>query len=151
MTRNLNFQNPTPRLPNPESIELTPNSHLPWNFGVGAAPYLVVAELGVVELDSYFFSSSTTSASITSPLDAARRAGSLRLAAGRRTPPPGAPAPAALAFLYIASAAVCCAVLSASIVRFISATSFFSIAFFSSSIADSIGAGRPASACRRRP
>src|SRR5688500_6056826 len=103
----------------------TTNPHLPapnsqrdhlgsWNLGVG-------------EL-TYFFSSSTTSASITSPPDAC----SVEVAC---PPPPGAPpgwlpplavpAPAVLAFLYIASAARCCAVLSASIVRFISATSPF--------------------------
>ena len=48
------------------------------------------------------------------------------------------PAAPALAFLYIASAARCCALFSVSIVRFISATSFFSIAFFRSPIAFSI-------------
>src|SRR6185312_12275461 len=94
----------------------------------------------------YFFSSSTTSASITSPCE--RPLPPPWDAPPPGCPPPGCPPPAApppapalaAEVRYIASAALCCAEFSASIVRFISAVSFFSIAFFRSSIADSIGA-----------
>ena len=84
----------------------------------------------------YFFSSSTTSASITSPVVCRRRR------ARRPAPPPAAPgatrAPA-LALVHRLGRLVLRRVERLHASRFIAATSFFSIAFFSSSIADSIG------------
>ena len=111
-------QLPTPRLQTPRS--LNPIPILTFDF------FSSSTDFGV----DHVVSSSTAR---SSPPDAVRRAAGLAAArrAGRRprwrsctSPPPR----------------WCCAVLSASIVRFISATSPFSIAFFSSSIADSIGA-----------